>query len=151
MSCVTKENMGVDQTIALMNVYLTEWCHRNEMLWRLVYRCFYATLVVILLPNIAPALSITIPPLPVFVFRIVGLSMAPMFLFISIGYAKRAEASDRTYQMMIDMFPPEYQRKCVSNEQIRAGRFFSARMSVIICPCMFIALVALAIALLVVG
>lgn len=136
-----------DTTIALMNVYLTEWMQRNERLWKQVITCFYALLIVILLPNLAGALSITLPPIPYRVYRVCGIILALFFLYASIGYAKRQEASAKTYQALINRLPVEYQR--VKLVDVPLGKLFMPKLSVLICIAMFTVLISLSVFLLI--
>lgn len=148
---IAKKEIGIDQVIALMDIYLSEWCYRDEVLWSQVYKHFYAVLVVIILPNIASVLNVDIPPLPTFVFRVAGLFMALVFLYVSIGYLKRLDASGKTYQKIINALPLEYQRVSISQKQTKMGKLFNSKISTAICSCMFIALIALSSVLLIVG
>ena len=56
-----KTDIGNEQIIALMSVYLSEWEHRDELLWTQVFKYFYATLVVIILPNATKFFGIELP------------------------------------------------------------------------------------------
>ena len=47
--------------LALMQIYLSEWMHRDELLWKQVFKYFYATLFVLFLPNIAAFVQIELP------------------------------------------------------------------------------------------
>lgn len=38
------------EIISLLDVYLTEFCHRSELLWAQVHKFFYAALVITMLP-----------------------------------------------------------------------------------------------------
>lgn len=134
----------IDDILCLLNIYLEEWNHRDELLWKQVFKYFYATVIVLFLPNVASFLKIDLPKFPKFVFPLVALALALVFLYISIGYAKRLEASGDTYKNLISLLPEELQRIPLSSPKIKYGKFFSRRMSVVICILMFLGLVILA-------
>ncbi len=135
----------VGHLLDLMDIYLSEWKYRDEMLWKQVFKYFYATLVVLFLPNIASFLGINLPEFPVILFPLAALVLSLVFLYISIGYSKRLEASGNTYQKLINLLPEELRRVSVSDPNIKFGRFFSKRISVVICVLMFLGLLCLSI------
>lgn len=137
--------ISINHVIELMNIYLSEWEHRDELLWKQVFKYFYATLVVLFLPNLASFLGIDLPNFPKILFPIVALVLSLVFLYVSIGYSKRLEASGDTYQKLMDLLPEELRRVSVSDPRIKFGKFFSRRMSVIICILMFFGLFCLSI------
>lgn len=116
--------MEVGHLLDLMDIYLSEWKHRDEMLWKQVFKYFYATLVVLFLPNIASFLGINLPEFPAVLFPLAALVLSLVFLYISIGYSKRLEASGNTYQKLINLLPEELRRISVSDPNIKFGRFF---------------------------
>lgn len=116
--------MEVGHLLDLMDIYLSEWKHRDEMLWKQVFKYFYATLVVLFLPNIASFLGINLPEFPAVLFPLAALVLSLVFLYISIGYSKRLEASGNTYQKLINLLPEELRRVSVSDPNIKFGRFF---------------------------
>ena len=137
--------MEVGHLLDLMDIYLSEWKHRDEMLWKQVFKYFYATLVVLFLPNIASFLGINLPEFPAVLFPLAALVLSLVFLYISIGYSKRLEASGNTYQKLINLLPEELRRVSVSDPNIKFGRFFSKRISVVICVLLFLGLLCLSI------
>ena len=114
----------VGHLLDLMDIYLSEWKHRDEMLWIQVFKYFYATLVVLFLPNIASFLGINLPEFPVILFPLAALVLSLVFLYISIGYSKGLEACGNTHQKLINLLPEELRRVSVSDPNIKFGRFF---------------------------
>ena len=57
--------------IALMNIYLEEWKHRDVILRQQVFRFFYATLIIIFFPNFSERINIELPNIPQFIFPII--------------------------------------------------------------------------------
>ena len=101
------QDFTVDNLLALMNIYWAEWCARNETLWNQVFKYFYATLFVMFLPNIAIFAGIALPKVPSVLFPCVALIMSLVFLYVSLGFAKRLEAIAKTYQNLVNLLPPE--------------------------------------------
>lgn len=130
-----------EHVINLMNIYLSEWEHRDELLWKQVFKYFYATLIVLFLPNLASFLQINLPDFHNALFPAIAFLLALVFLYVSIGYAKRLEASGKTYQKLINLLPSELQRVPISD--LKFGTFFAQRMSIILCGLMFLGLCVL--------
>ncbi len=135
-----------DQIIALMGVYLDEWNHRDELLWTQVFRYFYATLIVIILPNIAEFVGIELPEINTKIFPIIGIAMGIVFLYVGLGYALRLQASGKTYQKIMKLLSNEdYERISIRDKsKMKFGFLFAAPMSVVLVVTMFIALLAVA-------
>ncbi len=139
------ENFSISDVVALMDVYLNEWMHRDELLWAQTFKYFYATLVVLFLPNLAKFFQIDLPKFPVLLFPIIALVLSIVFLYVTIGYCKRLEASGKTYQKLINYLPNELQRIPLNDQSIRHGKILSHPMSVILCSLMFAGLILLSI------
>lgn len=139
------QEITVENVIELMSVYLSEWEHRDELLWKQVFKYFYATLVVLFLPNLASFLGIDLPDFPKILFPSVALILSLVFLYVSIGYSKRLEASSNTYLKFIKLFPDDLRRVPLDDPSIKFGKFFSKRMSIVICVLMFCGLLLLSI------
>lgn len=92
------EEFEKQDILCLMDVYLNEWIHRSDVLWGQTFKYFYATLVVLFLPNLAEHLEISLPKVPVLLFPIIALILSGAFLYATIGYCKRLEASGKTYK-----------------------------------------------------
>ena len=97
------KSLNNDQLITLMNVYLSEWEHRDGLLWTQVFRYFYATLIVIALPNIAACIGIELPEINTNLFPIIGIVMSIVFLYVGLGYAFRLQASGQTYEKIMKL------------------------------------------------
>lgn len=141
-----------DQIIALMSVYLSEWEHRDELLWTQVFRYFYATLIVTVLPNIAAFVGIELPEINIKLFPIIGMVMALVFLYVGLGYAIRLRASSRTYEKIMKLLgSEEYERISIRDKKkIKWGYLFATPMAMVLVVTMFVALEAVAVLLLVV-
>lgn len=138
--------------ISLMGIYLSEWQHRDELLWTQVFRYFYASLIVTILPNIAVFIGIKLPEINIKLFPIMGMVMACVFLYVGAGYAVRLMASSRTYEKMMNLLGNEdYKRVSIKDRsEIKWGHLFAAPMAIVLVVTMFIALEIVAILLLVV-
>lgn len=144
-------SLNKDQIIALMEIYLDEWQHRDSLLWAQVFKLFYADLIVIVLPNIAEFLGIVLPPINQKVFPLIGIFMAIMFLYMGIGYAIRLRASSRTYEkLMKHLGNEEFERISIKDKsKIKFGWMFAPPLAMLLVVTMFISLIAASIVLLV--
>lgn len=142
-----------DTTISLLNVYLVEWCHRDQIIWSQIFKFFYAILIIILLPNLTLHFQLILPNLPVLIFRIIGLFLSLIFLYISLGYATRLQAISDTYQNIIKKLPEEYQRKSIQSikyKTLHIGKYFMPRLGYIICLALFFVLFSLSVILIII-
>ena len=118
----TVDDFSAESHVVLMSVYLSEWVHRDDTLMAEQVRYFYATLIIIFLPNLAAKVGIELPNFPLTVFPIVGLVMAVGFLYVSIGYSLRLRAIGDTYQNLINSLPTSLKRVSLddlSNQEIK--------------------------------
>lgn len=132
-----------DTTIALLNVYLSEYIYRDQVLWSNLFKMYYVVLIVILLPNLTNYFQIELPNIPIIIFRLIGLLLSFVFLYITLGFAIRVQAIVDTYQQIIDKLPNDYQRKKIKT--IPSGKLFSLKMSYIACFIFFLSLFVLSI------
>lgn len=136
----------LDNLISLMSVYLSEWCSRCELLWNHVFKFFYATLIVLFLPNIAGFIQIDLSAIPSVAFPVIAVIMSLVFLYVALGDGKRLEAISKTYQSMINLLPSdELKRLTLVNPKIKAGKLFNAPLSYVTSFLMFSALLAMSI------
>ena len=63
------QDFSVENLLDLMEIYLSEWEHRSEVLWRQVFYYFYATIIVLFLPNFTVFLGIELPNFPELLLR----------------------------------------------------------------------------------
>ena len=140
---------NTDQLINLMNVYLSEWEHRDSMLWKQVFTYFFATLIVMILPfaNIWDfSLGDKIEP---WIFPVIGLLMTLVFSVIGKGYAIRLQAIGHTYGELIDKLPKEFKRQKI--EQRTKCCIMTKHFSNLIVDLMTVLLLILGIVLLVIS
>lgn len=138
-----------ENIISVLNIYFLEWSYRDQILWSQIFKFYYAILIIILLPNLTEYFQIQLPAIPDQVFRILGLLLAFLFLYISMGYVIRLDAIGRTYQNLINKLPSEYQRVHVDEIEYRhipIGKMFKKKLSYIICILLFLTLFFLSIA-----
>lgn len=125
-----QENLSYDQVISLLSIYESEWEHRNNILWTQTFRFFYLSIFIMVLPNITEYLSITLPDIPIIFFPIIGIITSTLSFFLSISYSKRLEASSETYKNINNLLPYKYRRVKLKN--IKYGKYFIRRQTVII-------------------
>ena len=138
---------SIDQNLTLMSIYLNEFKFRVERMWSQTFKLFYATLVVILLPNISGLFSLDMTMVPVVMFRIIGLIMALTFLYVSLFYAKTLKASLQTYEKINSSLPVEHQR--VRYSSLKFGKLFGGGMAYTLTFLLAFALLAVDVLLLV--
>lgn len=118
----TQPTYNTDSIISLMNIYLQEFIHRDKHMWSQNYRFFFASLTIMLLPNLTERLGIAIPQFfssYVWLFPLMGIIIAIVFLYVSLGLAKRFQASSQTYNKIIKLLPEELQRESIKNMPIK--------------------------------
>lgn len=49
-------------TISLLNTYLTELIHRDQIFTQQIFKYFYTVLIIILLPNLTSHFLVELPP-----------------------------------------------------------------------------------------
>ncbi len=74
-------------------IYLNEWEHRDDVLWRQVFKFYYITLVTMVFPHITGYFDANFVIENPRLFYYVGLAMSIMFYYVAIATAMRARAS----------------------------------------------------------
>ena len=105
-----EERLSAGEIISLMDIYEREWEYRDELLWKQVYRLFYFSLVMILLPSISAGIGIELPLINPKFFTVAGLFLASISILISWSYAVRLECSSETYMKLMSKLPESYRR-----------------------------------------
>ena len=140
------DSYSLNHLISLMSVYLSEWVSRCELLWSHIFKFFYATLIVLFLPNIAGFIQIDLSAIPSVTFPVIAVVMSLVFLYVALGDGKRLEAISKTYQNMINLLPSEeLKRLTLINPKIKAGKLFNAPLNYVTTFLMFSALLAMSI------
>ena len=122
--------LNYDQIISILAIYESEWEHRNNTLWSQVFRFFYLSIFIMVLPNITNYLSISLPNIQPKLFPIVGIFSSTISLIFSLSYSKRLEAISETYKKVNNLLPSELQRIKLSD--IKYGKYFMKRHTTII-------------------
>lgn len=140
---------NTEQLLNLMDIYLSEWMHRDLLLWQQVFKYFYAALVVMILPFIdlwGLNLSDIIPN---WVFPVVGLVLSVFFFIVGKGYAVRLTAIGISYSNLIEKLPEDIQRLKLS--AIKRKSLVNIRLSYFIVYSMSFLLIGLAILLFIIS
>ncbi len=150
--CKTEEVYSVETTeelLHLIEIYLSEWEHRDALFWKQIFTYFFSTLVVMLLPFMN-VWGLHLPEsIPNFIFPSIGIIMSVLFFIVSNGYIARLKAVSGPYQALIEKLPPQYQRKKINQLYPGEwGKILALQMTVTICTFMFLALVVIGIVLL---
>lgn len=110
-----------DQVIALLSIYNDEWCYRDDSVWKHTFKYFFATIIMMMMPNIAGYFNLNLN-LPAIIFRLIGLAIAIFSFYVGIAYAIRLEASGDTYRRILSYLPAEYRRTSIN--AIKKKKFF---------------------------
>ena len=140
-------------TLSLLNIYLSELIHRDQIFKEQVFKLFYTILVVMLLPNLAEHFDLTLPNISYLIYRLLGLLGSFIFLYISLGYAVRLQSASETYQKIINQLPEDYRRIYISTFKIKnisIGKIFMPKLSYIVCFSLFFILLVLSIFLMII-
>lgn len=138
-----------DELLALMELYLSEWEHRDNLFWKQIFIYFFSTLVMMLLPFMDPW-GLNLPDgLPNWLFQCIGLVMAFVFFIVSRGYIARLKALSDPYRNLIEKLPLNYRRKTVKELYPNWwGTVLNFRMASLVCSFMTISLLLIGSALL---
>ncbi|MBR0280695.1 MAG: hypothetical protein IJQ81_03770 [Oscillibacter sp.] len=145
----SQQDFTLDSFLNLMENYREEWKFRSELHWKLNFKFFYADIVVLFLPNISTTLGINLSKFPSVIFPIVAAILSLIFLYFSIGVAKRVEASAKTYSKLIKSLPPNLQRVSILSSDIKRGKYFNVTLDPALCYAMFLSLFVLSIVMIV--
>lgn len=139
-----------EDIINLMGIYLSEWEHRDTLLWSQVFKLFYANLIVIILPY-QKIFDLSVLPLDTIIYPIIGIIMSFIFMYIGIGYAYRLTASSDTYRKIMENFDESYRRYSIEDRNVyKFGWIFSLPMAFVLVITMFSALILLSIIMIIV-
>lgn len=139
LKCNKKDkNYNIDNKLKVLDVYMQEYIHRDNRMWDLSLKFFFASLTVILLPtldimNIPERMSKNL-----YFFPIIGIGLAIIFLIVSLHQVKRFIAVSKTYSRIVNSLP-----KSIKREKIKSPTEISICYPLFIS--MFIALIILAI------
>ena len=138
-----------EELLELMDIYLSEWKHRDILLWRQIFTFFFVIMLVYFFPYFANWGENLIDILPGWICLIIGIVLSILFLFVGIGYSTRLKASGNSYQKIIDKLPTQFQR--VKIDELNNFKIANSPMSSFIVSVMFVILLVLGIALLVIN
>ncbi len=140
-----KDELSLSGKIALAEIYLSEWKHRDELFWRQIFKYFYTACIILFMPNIANMLHIDIAGIPSKLFYLMALFMSFFFWYVAIGYAKRLEATSIVYDRLLNEIPGKFKRIHLTDSEIKYGKYFNVRLMYLICGMMFGLIVVLSI------
>ena len=143
MNAMKKNNsLSIDQLLALLDIYESEWQHRNNLLWSQVFKLFYFSIFIIAFPVLSGGLGYNIPIVSSLIFPIVGIIAAFFSYYMSISYALRLRAARDSVNKLINFLPMEY--SLIKLSEIKHGKFFMARQTFVIPTVFFFVEVVLA-------
>lgn len=128
-------NLKPSEILSLMDIYCSEWCHRDSSMWKQLYVYYLRVFVIMLLPYISP-MNLDLPDgLPEQFFIIVGMILSVVVAFIAWTYASRMRIVRNAYVTAMKQLPINLQQK-IENEQKYHGAkkiFKKMWISVMIC------------------
>ncbi len=145
MSGKNNNRLSTDQLISLLNIYETEWQHRDNQFWSQVFKLFYLSIFIIALPLLSSGLGIKLPLISRLIFPITGIFATVFSYYVSICYALRLKVTRDTVHELIKCLPPAYQLRKVSD--IKYGKYFSLRQALVIPTVIFLVELILAVVL----
>lgn len=138
-----------EQLLELINIYLSEWMHRDSMLWKQIFTYFFATLIVMILP-FTNIVELTISGfVPDWIFPTIGLLMSLAFFIIGKGYAVRLTAIGTIYDTLIHKLPEDFRR--IRLNKINPNSPSNMRMSFFVVYLMYALLTTLGVVLLIIS
>lgn len=139
---------NTDQLLQLVNIYLSEWEHRDKHFWSQAFAYFMASLSVSSIPFIGTwTQGPLFGSLPLFAFPVIGSILAVMFLIIMLSYYERSKESHDVYMSLIKQISPEsFQEKAIKERpDTLPNRIYKKSISKWGIIVMFIALITVAI------
>jgi len=106
-----------DQHLHLMELYLSEWEHRDSSLWKQAFAYFIFSFAVTVFPFVSPwnLCEQLVPYLPKWIFPLVGMVLSVVFGFVIFGYVRRFRRTGEAYRNMIKNLPERYRIKFLRN------------------------------------
>lgn len=132
------QDFSIQDVLSLMDIYLSEWCQREDDFFKLVFRYFYVDVIILFLPNISLYIGINLSKIPAIIFPCVSLVLSVFFMYASIGDHKRIEASAKTYQKLINLLPEDLRRVSIFSAEIKHGKIFPGYINLFISCGMFV-------------
>ena len=144
-----QQDFTLENFLNLMEIYRAEWQYRYENLWSIAFRLFYANMLILFLPQLSVALGVDLSGFPTVLFPLAASVLSWIFLYITMGALRKAEASAVTYAQLIELLPPNMRRVSVENPVIKRGKLFRFPLSPILCYFMYISLFIMSIVMIV--
>ena len=86
----------------LLKLYLSEWSHRDDIMWKQTFRFYIATLFIIVLPYTTQLKDSFSEKISLGICFCAGIAMALVFLYISLAYGCRLKAIADSYKKAIN-------------------------------------------------
>ncbi len=134
---------NTEMVINAMNLYIQEYIHRDSHMWSQSYKFYFSALVVTLLPNLTEGLGISLPEKLSnhdYIFPIFGMVLSFVFLYVSLGLAKRFLAISATYNRLVTMLPEELRRISIKDMPMK---FLNHSVSYVVIILMFLSLLCI--------
>ncbi|MDO4851805.1 MAG: hypothetical protein Q4A88_00115 [Clostridia bacterium] len=150
---------NTDQFLHLMEIYLSEWDHRDSSLWKQAFSYYTFTLAVIVFPYLTTwTLHVCIPAsIPFKLFPVAGIVLSLLFIFVMWGYVRRFSITGAIYRKMIHNLPEDLREEDLRIDipfnkmtvKKKADYILGINMSYIITTVMFLVLILFAVLILI--
>ena len=140
----SEENQNANdlgQVLAVMDVYLRELIHRDEIAWKQIFRFYTAALVIIVFPY--THLLKKDLELPDEIYVVAGILMLIMFFYVSYSYGVRLKAAADTYKNVSRLLPEEYRRLEIEHNMTSFHSGINKHLSITIPVLMGLSLLAM--------
>lgn len=145
-----KIGLTKEEILSLTSIYFSEWEHRDDVLWRQVFKFYYVTLIVMVFPHITGYFDADFEINNPVIFYCIGLIMSIMFYYVAVATAMRTKASYKAYEKITNLLEDgEHTYSRVSVSSLKFGKFFKFPLAIGIITAMFCSLVIIAIVLLI--
>lgn len=139
---------NTNHLLQLMNIYLSEWEHRDKHFWSQAFAYFMASLSVSSIPFIGTwAQGPLFGSIPLYAFPVTGGILAFVFIIIMRSYYERSKESHDAYMLLIKQISPESFREKLITERPDTipNRIYKKSISKWGVRVMFVALITIAI------
>ena len=126
--------------LGLLNIYLEEWKHRDNIMWNQVFRIYYATLIITILPYIEILKNDSGNKFDNKICFWISLIMSFFFLYIGLAYGLRLKAIGDTYMKLCMMIEDERIRKLKIEDMNKMITIFTKPLSLSIPIILFFSL-----------
>lgn len=132
-----------EDLLRLIEFYHTDWMHRDSFLWKQVFKYFFATLIVIIIPFTDNWILNFEGIIPKWIFPSVGIVLSCIFFIVGRGHVARLRASGKKYNDLFEMLPKDFRR--ITLDEIHKAPISNRSLAPILVYTMFFILITLSV------